>query len=69
MHLFGAGHLYALWHPLQEEPMLYFTNPEQLLVLLNELEEQNLSLIQNSRETEEALEEYGQIMEATRKKM
>ncbi|XP_023682622.2 cilia- and flagella-associated protein 100 [Paramormyrops kingsleyae] len=53
----------------EEEPVLYFTNPEQLLDLLNELEEQNLSLIQNSRETEEALEEYGQIMEATRKKM
>ncbi|XP_048858392.1 cilia- and flagella-associated protein 100 isoform X2 [Brienomyrus brachyistius] len=53
----------------EEDPVLYFTNPEQLLDLLNELEEQNLSLIQNSRETEEALEEYAQIMEATRQKM
>ncbi|KAG7478400.1 hypothetical protein MATL_G00080140 [Megalops atlanticus] len=53
----------------EEEPELYFTDPQQLLDLLTELEEQNLSLIQNSRETEEALEELRQVMEQTRQKM
>ncbi|XP_030621111.1 cilia- and flagella-associated protein 100 [Chanos chanos] len=51
------------------EPELYFTQPQQLLDLLTELEEQNLSLIQNSRETEEALEEFRHTMEQTREKM
>ncbi|KAL4655634.1 cilia- and flagella-associated protein 100 isoform X2 [Arapaima gigas] len=53
----------------EETPELYFTHPQQLLDLLSDLEEQNLCLIQNSRETEEALEEYSQIMNSTRKKM
>ena len=39
-----------------EEPM-YFQHPQQLLSIFNQLEEQNLFLIQNSQETEEALEE------------
>ncbi|MCJ8729505.1 hypothetical protein PDJAM_G00107150 [Pangasius djambal] len=51
----------------EEEPKLYFTDPQQLLDLLSELEEQNLSLIQNSQETEESLEEFRQTMEQTRK--
>uniref|UniRef100_A0A8C8K786 DUF4200 domain-containing protein n=1 Tax=Oncorhynchus tshawytscha TaxID=74940 RepID=A0A8C8K786_ONCTS len=55
--------------PLQEHPELYFTDPRQLLELLSELEEQNLSLIQNSRETEEALEVFSKVMDHTRKKM
>ncbi|XP_018581474.1 cilia- and flagella-associated protein 100 isoform X2 [Scleropages formosus] len=53
----------------EEEPQLYFTHPQQLLDLLSDLEEQNLCLIQNSRETEEALEEYTHTMNSTRKKM
>nr|XP_033781711.1 cilia- and flagella-associated protein 100 isoform X2 [Geotrypetes seraphini] len=40
-----------------EEPVLYFTDPQQLMKIFTELEEQNLSLIQNSQDTEEALEE------------
>nr|XP_015203523.1 PREDICTED: coiled-coil domain-containing protein 37 isoform X1 [Lepisosteus oculatus]XP_015203524.1 PREDICTED: coiled-coil domain-containing protein 37 isoform X1 [Lepisosteus oculatus]XP_015203525.1 PREDICTED: coiled-coil domain-containing protein 37 isoform X1 [Lepisosteus oculatus] len=52
-----------------EEPELYFTEPQQLLDILTELEEQNLSLIQNSRETEEALEEFKHTMVNTQKKM
>ncbi|KAM3849398.1 cilia- and flagella-associated protein 100 [Diretmus argenteus] len=52
-----------------EEPELYFSDPQQLMDLLTELEEQNLSLIQNSRDTEEALEELRQATEANRKKM
>ncbi|XP_060774268.1 cilia- and flagella-associated protein 100 [Neoarius graeffei] len=51
----------------EEDPELYFTDPQQLLDLLSELEEQNLSLIQNSQETEESLEEFKQTMEQTRK--
>ncbi|XP_045079221.1 cilia- and flagella-associated protein 100 isoform X2 [Coregonus clupeaformis] len=53
----------------EEHPELYFTDPRQLLELLTELEEQNLSLIQNSRETEEALEVFSKVMDHTRKKM
>ena len=40
----------------EEEPELYFTDPTQLLDILGDLEEQNLSLIQNSQETEETLD-------------
>ncbi|XP_010893284.2 cilia- and flagella-associated protein 100 isoform X2 [Esox lucius] len=53
----------------EEDPKLYFKDPRQLLDLLTELEEQNLSLIQNSRETEEALEEFRQVMDHNRNKM
>ncbi|XP_064422523.1 cilia- and flagella-associated protein 100 [Latimeria chalumnae] len=41
----------------EEEPELYFTDPYQLLNIFTELEEQNLSLIQNTQETEETLED------------
>lgn len=44
------------WVPLQELE-LYFTEPQQLLDIFTELEEKNLSLIQNTQETEETLEE------------
>ena len=40
-----------------EECQLFFASPSQLLQLFSELEEQNLSLIQNSQETEELLED------------
>ncbi|KAG5836107.1 hypothetical protein ANANG_G00251090 [Anguilla anguilla] len=53
----------------QEEPEMYFTDPQQLLDLLTDLEEQNLSLIQNSRETEESLEDLRQVLDQTRKRM
>jgi len=52
-----------------EEPELYFTEPQQLLDIFAELEEQNLSLIQNSQETEEALEEMKQTIKLTKVKM
>jgi hypothetical protein len=48
---------------------LYFTDPQQLLDIFAELEEQNLSLIQNSQETEEALEEMKQNIKMTKQKM
>ncbi|XP_026534030.1 cilia- and flagella-associated protein 100 [Notechis scutatus] len=52
-----------------EVPELYFTDPHQLLQLFTELEEQNLSLIQNSQETEETLDELRHTLENTRNKM
>ncbi|CAB1354229.1 unnamed protein product [Coregonus sp. 'balchen'] len=55
----------ALWQNWRPTAL----NMRQLLELLTELEEQNLSLIQNSRETEEALEVFSKVMDHTRKKM
>lgn len=48
---------------------LYFQDPQQLLDIFSELEEQNLSLIQNSQETEEALEEMKHTMKMTKDRM
>ena len=48
---------------------LFFQDPQQLLNIFAELEEQNLSLIQNSQETEEALDEMKQTIENTKAKM
>eukprot|EP00117_Sycon_ciliatum_P036143 scpid19586/ scgid0346/ Coiled-coil domain-containing protein 37 len=42
-------------HP-DEEPELFFKNPRDLLDIYADLEERNLSLIQNGQETEEVLE-------------
>ena len=55
--------------PYHQEPELYFTDPQQLLDIFAELEEQNLSLIQNSQETEESLEEIKQTITLTEEKM
>lgn len=52
-----------------EDFELYFTDPQQLLDIFLELEEQNLSLIQNSQDTEEALEEMKQTINRARIKM
>ena len=54
---------------LLQEPELYFNDPQELLEIFAELEEQNLSLIQNSQETEEALEEMKQTIKLTKIKM
>lgn len=43
-----------------EEMPLYFQEPKQLLDIFTSLEESNLFLIQNSQETEQALEELSQ---------
>ena len=55
----------------EDEPVeLYFTDPHQLIAIFTELEEQNLSLIQNSQETEKTLEEIGkQQRKATEQRM
>lgn len=48
---------------------MYFTDPQQLLDVFQELEENNLSLITNSQETEEAMEEIKINLQQTSKKM
>jgi hypothetical protein len=40
---------------------MFFTQPKQLVDIFTQLEEQNLFLIQNSQETEQALEEVRQV--------
>lgn len=52
----------------KELPM-HFTDPQQLLNIFTQLEESNLFLIQNSQETESALEELKQEFRDTRLKM
>lgn len=53
----------------EEEPSLFFKSPQQLLDLFAELEENNLALIQNCQESEEALEELKQKIAETEGKM
>lgn len=52
----------------QELP-LYFTEPRQLLDVFIELEEQNLSLIQNTQEMEEMLDELKLTLKNTQIRM
>ena len=59
----------TIFSQCHQEPELYFTDPQQLLDIFAELEEQNLSLIQNSQETEESLEEIKQTITLTEEKM
>uniref|UniRef100_A0A8C8S0N2 Cilia and flagella associated protein 100 n=1 Tax=Pelusios castaneus TaxID=367368 RepID=A0A8C8S0N2_9SAUR len=59
---------HVLYFP-SKEPELYFTDPQQLLNIFTELEEQNLSLIQNSQETEETLDELRHTLTTTRTKI
>lgn len=53
----------------EDDLELYFADPQQLLDIFLELEEQNLSLIQNSQDTEEALEEIKQTFNKTKIRM
>ena len=48
---------------------MYFSEPQQLLDIFADLELQNLFLIQNSQETEQALEELKQNYQETKKQM
>ncbi|KAM6300827.1 cilia- and flagella-associated protein 100 [Aegotheles albertisi] len=52
-----------------EEPELYFTDPQQLLSVFTEMEEENLSFIQNSQETEESLDKVQQTFITTYESM
>ncbi|XP_054890515.1 cilia- and flagella-associated protein 100-like isoform X2 [Poeciliopsis prolifica] len=54
---------------LEDEPELYFTDPQQLLDLMSELTEQNLSLIQNSARVGEMLAKLRQTVDTTRRKI
>ena len=51
------------------ETEMYFQQPKQILDFFTQLEEQNLFLIQNSQETEQALEELKQEFTATQLQM
>ncbi|XP_071362802.1 cilia- and flagella-associated protein 100 isoform X2 [Trachinotus anak] len=53
----------------EDEPELYFSDPQQLLDLVTELTDQNLSLIQNSTRVEVTMEGLRQSVETTRKKI
>ncbi|XP_009888164.1 PREDICTED: coiled-coil domain-containing protein 37 [Charadrius vociferus] len=57
----------------EEKPELYFTDPQQLLSIFMEMEEENLSFIQNSQETEESLDKVQHTFitthESTEKKL
>ncbi|XP_051010631.1 cilia- and flagella-associated protein 100 [Acomys russatus] len=52
-----------------EELALYFTEPQQLLDIFTKLEEQNLSLIQNTQEMEETLEDLNITLKNTQIRM
>jgi len=52
-----------------EEPTLYFKDPAQLLTLFHELEDQNLSLIQNGQDMEENIEEIKNQAKITRERL
>lgn len=52
-----------------QEPELYFKDPQEMLDLLVELEEQNLSYIQNIQYTEEAMDEITTQLAKEKKKM
>eukprot|EP00736_Rhodelphis_marinus_P011866 Rmarinus@m.10502 len=54
---------------IEDDAPMYFRYPEQLLDIFTELEESNLFLIQNSQETEEALEELKQKFAETKTRM
>uniref|UniRef100_A0A7S4F2N3 DUF4200 domain-containing protein n=1 Tax=Chrysotila carterae TaxID=13221 RepID=A0A7S4F2N3_CHRCT len=51
------------------EALMYFKEPQQLLDIFTALEESNLFLIQNSQETEEALEELKAKLSETQTRM
>ena len=53
----------------EEDTELFFVNPKQLIGMFTELEEQNLSLIQNGQETEETLEEMRQTRRSTEQRL
>lgn len=54
---------------LSQELALYFTEPQQLLNVFMKLEEQNLSLIQNTQEMEETLDDLKHTLKNTQIRM
>uniref|UniRef100_A0A8C6ETC7 DUF4200 domain-containing protein n=1 Tax=Marmota marmota marmota TaxID=9994 RepID=A0A8C6ETC7_MARMA len=55
--------------PSLQEQVLFFTEPQQLLDIFTDLEEQNLSLIQNTQEMEDTLEELNLTLKSTHVRM
>ncbi|XP_052534872.1 cilia- and flagella-associated protein 100 isoform X2 [Tympanuchus pallidicinctus] len=51
-----------------EEPELYFTDPQQLLSILTEMEEQNFSYLCNFQKTEKEMNEFQHIFINTQKR-
>lgn len=62
-------YVWYLGVPLQDDPDLYFTDPQELLDLVTELTEQNLSLFHVSTNMENTLKELRRSLEKTKKKM
>lgn len=58
-----------IWNESDDELLLYFKSPQQLLDIFAELEENNLALIQNCQETEETLEDLKQKIVDTESRM
>ncbi|XP_030357364.1 cilia- and flagella-associated protein 100 isoform X2 [Strigops habroptila] len=52
-----------------EDPELYFTDPQQLLSFFTEMKDENLSFIQKSQETEESLDKVQKIFITTHESM
>ncbi|NWH67791.1 CP100 protein, partial [Geococcyx californianus] len=52
-----------------EDPELYFTDPQQLLSIFTEMEEENLSFIKDSQEAEERLAKVQHTFTTTHEKM
>ncbi|XP_068423192.1 cilia- and flagella-associated protein 100 isoform X2 [Clinocottus analis] len=53
----------------EDESELFFTDPQQLLDLVTDLTEKNLSLIQNANRVEETVNELRKSLETTKKKI
>ncbi|XP_030063547.1 cilia- and flagella-associated protein 100 isoform X2 [Microcaecilia unicolor] len=68
-HLVPVQSVQQVLQEEDEDSALYFTDPKQLLKIFTELEEQNLSLIQNSQDIEESLEEIKHNFVFTKEKM
>ncbi|KAL2093551.1 hypothetical protein ACEWY4_010863 [Coilia grayii] len=56
-------------HPSPSEPEIYFKDPQEMLNILADLEDQNLSYIQNFQGTEEAMEEINSELSKAKNKM
>ena len=54
---------------IDQEPELYFKEPEELLQVLTELEEQNLTLVQYSQDVDENLEDVNKREKVIQDKM
>ena len=51
------------------EPELWFIHPNQLLFIFSELEDQNLSLVQNGQDLEESIEEMKNYANTTMRRL